>query len=154
MKKDALVNPEETKRIIRTYFLKSLFNQTGKSKIDGWLSRREEGHWVPLLTRMLSASDSSWGEEKSVFFNTVTIGLLATLWSSQIADKHKSKYRALFFIHFLRDRTNIKLGGKWGQIRKEFGKGETMIKIHFVKLTKNKFSLKKKTHAGCGNTHL
>lgn len=33
--KDALVDTEETKRIM-TYFLKkSLFNQTGKSKIDG-----------------------------------------------------------------------------------------------------------------------
>lgn len=89
---------------------------------------------------MLFANDSSWGEEKSVFFNMVTIGLLATLWNSQIADKHKSKYRALFFIYFLRDRTNIKLGGKWGQIRKVFGKGENTIKTHFVKLTENKFS--------------
>lgn len=75
----------------------------------------------------------------------VTIGLLATLQSSQVADKHKPKYRALFFISFLRDRANMKLDWKWGQILKEFGEGENMIKIHFFKLTKNKFYLKKKT---------
>lgn len=33
----------------------------------------------------------------------------------------------------------MKLDGKWGRIWKEFGEGENMIKIHFVKLTKINF---------------